>query len=82
MKEYMLLDIKKIEFISGGAFGEFYNLNGVKYYVVKLDIAYEDGGYKEELYNLSFYFSQENLDKLLLTKKINYDREKREFEIE
>lgn len=81
MKEYELLNIKKIEFIDGGALGECYKLHGIKYYSATLDIICETENSKEELFNLLFYFAQSDLDKLLSSKKINYDREKREFEI-
>ncbi|NCI20601.1 hypothetical protein EJM73_06470 [Clostridium botulinum] len=81
MREYEVLNIKKIKFIDGGAFGEFYKLHGVKYYSVTLDIVHEDRELKRELFDLLFYFSQNDLDKLLSSKKINYDREKHEFEM-
>ncbi len=53
----------------------------MKYYSVTLDIVHEDGELKRELFDLLFYFSQNDLDKLLSSKKINYDREKHEFEM-
>lgn len=81
MREYELLNIKNIEFIDGGSLGAYYKLHGVKYYSATLDIGCEDVGCKEELFNLLFYFDQDDLNKLLSSKKIRYDRENHNFEI-
>jgi hypothetical protein len=80
-KSIQVSRIKKITFIDKGIMGEAAKACGKKYYDVLCDICWENVNEYEELGDLHFTMEQEILDKFLLSKKMTYDKEKREFEI-